>query len=424
MLNVLILVFLFQATGWHPWKKLDLPEGYRQGLVQSRQGDVFLSAGRRVFMSADFGTSWRAIADTFRSDVTIIPIDRDHITVTGMFPTNTNSFVEYRGFGGVNRPFQLEAFETQYVVDIYEVKPGLLSMFYDVEFGFQPQYQTSVDSGKTWHHTPDAQKWALRQDTWSIDGVEFYTRQQRRNPTFMPIQVDALYRLADDSTTAVFPFSKQTVYSGWAVSGGWNFPKQVFKQRDTLFAVYGHYEGGELFFSLDNGRNFERLNSQPDSLSQIVEHAGGMLASRKSVLYQYKTSGWQVVHTFENPIKSLYSAPSGHVFVEASGVFRGALTSVSNEVNISRKPAFALAAFPNPFNPSTVIRWQVPEAGRAVLTVWDVNGRMVRTLENRAVAAGHQETRFDAAGLASGVYIVRLEMQGNALLTRKITLLK
>lgn len=65
--------------------------------------------------------------------------------------------------------------------------------------------------------------------------------------------------------------------------------------------------------------------------------------------------------------------------------------------------------YPNPFNPETVIRYALPVAGYARGVVYDILGREVATLLNGEMPAGEHELRFDAAGLASGVYIFRLE---------------
>lgn len=65
--------------------------------------------------------------------------------------------------------------------------------------------------------------------------------------------------------------------------------------------------------------------------------------------------------------------------------------------------------YPNPFNPSTKIRFSLPGSGTATLTVFDVLGRQVSTSEFSVAAGGVQERSFNAAGLASGVYFYRLE---------------
>jgi glucuronoarabinoxylan endo-1,4-beta-xylanase len=86
--------------------------------------------------------------------------------------------------------------------------------------------------------------------------------------------------------------------------------------------------------------------------------------------------------------------------------------------------ATALAQnFPNPFNPSTVIGFQLSVAGKARLSVYDLLGREVAVLVNEDMPAGEHSATFDASNLASGVYIYRLQV-GSEVLTRRMTLVK
>jgi len=64
--------------------------------------------------------------------------------------------------------------------------------------------------------------------------------------------------------------------------------------------------------------------------------------------------------------------------------------------------------FPNPFNPSTVVSYQLPVAGDVRIVVYDLLGQEVATLVNEEKPAGSHTVRFDASGLASGVYLYRL----------------
>lgn len=84
-----------------------------------------------------------------------------------------------------------------------------------------------------------------------------------------------------------------------------------------------------------------------------------------------------------------------------------------HDVDISVVTHIALEAnFPNPFNPSTVIGFQLPEEAHVSLQVYDVLGRLVTTLVNGQVSAGRHQARFDATHLASGMYIYRLQVGG------------
>jgi hypothetical protein len=70
--------------------------------------------------------------------------------------------------------------------------------------------------------------------------------------------------------------------------------------------------------------------------------------------------------------------------------------------------------FPNPFNPATEIRFDLPEAGTVSLVVYDLLGREVATLLREERGAGEQRVRWDASANPSGVYVARLSVTGPA----------
>jgi len=63
------------------------------------------------------------------------------------------------------------------------------------------------------------------------------------------------------------------------------------------------------------------------------------------------------------------------------------------------------APHPNPFNPTTEIAFELPSAGQVQLTVYDISGREIKILIDGWKGAGRHSVRFDATGLASGVYV-------------------
>ncbi len=80
-------------------------------------------------------------------------------------------------------------------------------------------------------------------------------------------------------------------------------------------------------------------------------------------------------------------------------------------------------AFPNPFNASTHIRYRLSRAGRITLAVLDLLGRRVATLAEGMHAVGEFTTVWNAEGLATGVYVLRLEA-GRVRTVRKILYIK
>jgi hypothetical protein len=79
--------------------------------------------------------------------------------------------------------------------------------------------------------------------------------------------------------------------------------------------------------------------------------------------------------------------------------------------------------YPNPFNPTTEIRYRMSEFGFVSLKVYDVLGREVATLVDEEKPAGSYTVRFNATGLASGVYYCRLRA-GSFVETRKMAMMK
>jgi hypothetical protein len=65
--------------------------------------------------------------------------------------------------------------------------------------------------------------------------------------------------------------------------------------------------------------------------------------------------------------------------------------------------------YPNPFNPVTTISFDIPQACRVKLELYNSLGQKLQTVINKNMAAGHHLIRFDGSGLASGLYFYKLE---------------
>lgn len=79
--------------------------------------------------------------------------------------------------------------------------------------------------------------------------------------------------------------------------------------------------------------------------------------------------------------------------------------------------------FPNPFNPTTTIRYQIPKDGLVTLKIYDILGAEVATLVNEEKVAGRYEVNFNAGKLASGVYIYTIK-SNDFTASKKLMLLK
>ena len=102
--------------------------------------------------------------------------------------------------------------------------------------------------------------------------------------------------------------------------------------------------------------------------------------------------------------------------------FNGIVVGVEGEETLPTEYAL-LQNFPNPFNPSTTINWQLPEGGNVSLKIFNALGEEIAALVNEYKLAGRYEVEFNAAALPSGVYFYKLQA-GSFIETKKMILLK
>ncbi len=79
--------------------------------------------------------------------------------------------------------------------------------------------------------------------------------------------------------------------------------------------------------------------------------------------------------------------------------------------------------YPNPFNPVTEIRYALPKDCQVRLEVYSILGQRVATLVEGTQEAGYKAVRWDASGVASGIYFYRLQA-GSFVESKKMILLK
>ncbi len=105
----------------------------------------------------------------------------------------------------------------------------------------------------------------------------------------------------------------------------------------------------------------------------------------------------------------------------------GRLTATATEDGGTEVPGAIVLDqnYPNPFNPATSIRFALPDAQPVTLRVFDMLGRPVATLlQDTQLSSGSHTVRFDGNGLASGVYVYRLEAGGSVIQARRMLLAK
>lgn len=150
-------------------------------------------------------------------------------------------------------------------------------------------------------------------------------------------------------------------------------------------------------------------------------------------------STWNDIHVgSELPewfhVSSIAVDPDGRLYVEGiSGLYiysADVPTGIGDVMGQASVPMEyeLLPNYPNPFNPVTTLRYQLPKTTNLRLAIYNVLGQHIRTLVDATQDAGHYAVQWDGRNLhgdsvSSGVYLYHLESQVHAM-TRKMLLLR
>ena len=98
------------------------------------------------------------------------------------------------------------------------------------------------------------------------------------------------------------------------------------------------------------------------------------------------------------------------------------------DVSIIPKKYRLYDAYPNPFNPTTILRYDLPQNSMVTITIYDILGRAINTIVNEVQDAGNQSIIWDATNdygypVSAGVYLYQLQANG-VTRTKKMVLLK
>lgn len=145
---------------------------------------------------------------------------------------------------------------------------------------------------------------------------------------------------------------------------------------------------------------------------------------------EWKTIGFVQGNGNSNSLK-IYSfvdkdVTSGVYYYRLKQIDFDGTINYSDEIKVvvNFKPEVAdIKVYPNPFNPVTTLKYQIPEAGKVRLTIYDLLGRELKTLTEEFLEEGIYETQFIADDLPSGIYLAVLNINGK-IFTQKLQLVK
>jgi subtilisin family serine protease len=181
------------------------------------------------------------------------------------------------------------------------------------------------------------------------------------------------------------------------------------------FGIYDGYSATEKIRSLKGGRSITNITDK--DVSTVVSSGPYHIMPNQQVVVGF-------LYAYGNTLEELRAQVAAARALKWIDITPpGMVLSDENETPEVPFTTSISGNYPNPFNPSTTISFELAQSGQINLSVYNVLGQRVAQIFNGYRAAGRYNESFDASRLGSGVYFVRMHT-GSAVYTHKMTLIK
>jgi len=222
----------------------------------------------------------------------------------------------------------------------------------------------------------------------------------------------------------LIPFGEPIIIPSAGGSFGYNIAVANNDTATLNFAIWCNVTmpGGSIFgpvlgpvdviFPAGYTTNRDRTQTVPGNAPAGTYHYNAYAGS-------YSAAIWDSASFIFMKVAVGFGASEGN-WLNSGELFEGETPAAIADLPVS----FALSGIsPNPFNPVTTIRYQLPAVSRVRLEIFDLAGRNVAELVNEVQTAGIHQATWNAAGFPSGIYFCRLEA-GNFRQIQKLVLMK
>ncbi len=222
------------------------------------------------------------------------------------------------------------------------------------------------------------------------------------------------------------------------INGGVNWLPQTSGTTRNLYSVHftdqntGWVVGevGTILMTTDGGTTWtSQTSGTTEDLRSVhfIDNNGWTVGDEGTILKvsngTYQTSGTT------KDLRSVYFTDNITGWVVGDGgtilqTTNGGVSFVEEKVNDEIPTTYRLSYnFPNPFNPSTKIRYSVPQSSNVVIKIFDILGNEIETLVDEEKSVGTYEITWYAENLPSGIYFYRLQA-GSFVETKKMVFMK
>ena len=194
----------------------------------------------------------------------------------------------------------------------------------------------------------------------------------------------------------------------------------------------GTFGCGGLYLSADSCTNWTQISSVIPQASLSIETGGTLVGTENLGVFLFSDNGDSLGSRNDGltnlNIHTLTIDNNNYVYAGTdNGVWQRSLSDITSaeEEQTNELPSVFLLSqnFPNPFNPSTKIKYSVPQSSQVQIKVFDVLGNEIARLMDEEKSVGTYELTWNAENLPSGVYFYQLRA-GDFIQTKKMILLR
>jgi photosystem II stability/assembly factor-like uncharacterized protein len=290
-----------------------------------------------------------------------------------------------------------------------------------------PRFIKSIDGGQTWTSRDMSVHIQTLVDVYFMDEQRGFALGG--NNTDLGHAAAVVLMTTDGGSTWTKRFtSTRSGEWGWKLS----FPTPDVGYASTEF-FNGEYTDAKVLKTTDGGLTWQEIlipgSTALQGIGFISEDVGW--ASGRGIASETEDGGttWSSNGVLDGRVNRIRVLNEHLAYAVGSRVYKYTAEAVNLEEEPGLPMAFSLEQnYPNPFNPFTIIRYVLDEPAQVHLSVYDLRGRLIRTLENRHKGGGGYEVIWngdDEAGqvVSSGVYFYRLSVDGEVE-TRRMVLTK
>ncbi len=384
---------IFICAGNHVYRSMDIGETWTQiatvsagsqchsFYVSALDTNTMLasmdSGGGRVLKSTNYGSTWTTTwgPGTLTSYGMPLENDRNNPNICFLSPDNALT-LRSTDFGSTWNTWGTKVFRSPCDIDEMYGNSNIMWIADGVTGSGQGDFWKSTNNGVDWNYvqTTSGSEIPMIATTQLRPGLVYHTTWSS----------GGFWKSTDQGSTFIMT-------SG---AGGNLWGADIAKD-DPNSVVYGTY-GNTGYLSTDDGNTFV-------TQSLVGSPGAGTLYYDKANAFMQQGSG-------------VYKMNLNYTVPVVTG---------THQISSQAPERFALAQnFPNPFNPSTRVNFDVSRTSSVSIKVYDILGNEVRTIVNGNMSAGRYTISFDASQLASGVYFYSLFSDGIKMDSKKMLLVK